>query len=71
MSAASGQWFDGSYAEIQPWFTVALTLFCIGLIVVGIGVALLLLAVLDAVTPPFTVRPVPSTLQPAEPTTRA
>lgn len=71
MSAASGQWFDGSYAEIQPWFTVALTLFCVGLIVVGIGVALLLLAVLDAVTPPFTVRPAPSTLQPAEPTTRA
>jgi len=59
LSAASGQWFDGSYAQIEPWAAVAITLFCVGLIAVGIGVALVLLAVLDALTPPFTMLPAP------------
>lgn len=72
MLSASGQWHDGSYARIEPWATIAVALFSVGLIIVGIGAVLVVLAVLDAVTPPFTVASAPRqapTTEPTAPTT--
>ena len=57
-AAAAGN-IAALYYPLDTPATVSITLFCVGLIAVGIGVALVLLAVLDALTPPFTMLPAP------------
>jgi hypothetical protein len=54
--SAGGQWFDGTYAEVEPWFTLGVVELCVGLVVVVIGAALLLLAVIDVLKAPFATR---------------
>jgi hypothetical protein len=55
LMSAAGQWHDGAYSEIEPFTTLGMGELFTGLAVLVGGLALVVLAVIDAVKPPFTV----------------